>query len=72
MFKVREGQLEKMGLLFERYHRQLLSSGSSVDKKRENGVYRVTVDKSINGTINGGGATMIFKNHNGDIYIRKK
>jgi len=48
-----------------------ISSGSNVDKRRENGVYKVTVDKSISGTINGGGPKVIFKNHNGNIYIRK-
>jgi len=49
-----------------------VSTGSKVDKKKENGVYKVTIDKSINGTINGGGPRMIFKNHNGNIYIRKR
>jgi len=48
-----------------------VTSGSNIDKKRENGVFKVTIDKSIQGTINGGGAKMIFKNHNGNIYIRK-
>ena len=49
-----------------------VSAGSNVDKKKEKGVYKVTIDKSINGTINGGGPKMIFKNHNGNIYIRKQ
>ena len=48
-----------------------VSAGSNVDKKKENGVYKVTIDKSIRGSINGGGPRMIFKNHNGNIYIRK-
>jgi hypothetical protein len=49
-----------------------IGTDSRVDKKRENGVYRVSIDKSISGTINGGGPKVIFKNHNGDIYIRKR
>lgn len=32
---------------------------------------RVVLEKGMRGTINGGGADMLFKNHNGDIFIRK-
>ena len=32
---------------------------------------RIVLEKSMKGTINGGGAEMLFKNFNGDIYIRK-
>ncbi|WKN33843.1 DUF4097 family beta strand repeat-containing protein [Porifericola rhodea] len=42
-----------------------------VDKRKENGVYKVSIDKSISGEINGGGPRLLFKNHNGNIYIRK-
>jgi DUF4097 and DUF4098 domain-containing protein YvlB len=49
-----------------------ISAGSNVEKQRKNGVYKVTIDKNISGTINGGGPKMIFKNHNGNIYIRKQ
>lgn len=49
-----------------------VNASGSVDKRKENGVYKVTVDKSIMGDINGGGPKVIFKNHNGNIYIRKQ
>jgi hypothetical protein len=32
---------------------------------------KVVLDKGMRGTINGGGAEILFTNHNGDIYIRK-
>jgi len=41
------------------------------DKRSEGGKYRVRVNKSVLGTINGGGAEIQFKNFNGNIYIRK-
>ncbi|MBD3288143.1 hypothetical protein GF337_05010 [candidate division KSB1 bacterium] len=36
------------------------------------GKYRVEIDRTIYGEINGGGAEMIFKSFNGNIYIRKQ
>jgi DUF4097 and DUF4098 domain-containing protein YvlB len=41
------------------------------DRRSEGGKYRVRIDKSILGTINGGGPEIQFKNFNGNIYIRK-
>jgi DUF4097 and DUF4098 domain-containing protein YvlB len=41
------------------------------DSRSKNGKYRVQVDRSIVGSINGGGAEIQFKNFNGPIYIRK-
>lgn len=35
------------------------------------GKYKVKIDKTVNGTINGGGPTIQFKNFNGNIYLRK-
>lgn len=35
------------------------------------GKFRVKIDRSVRGTINGGGPEIQFTNHNGDIYIRK-
>ena len=32
---------------------------------------RIVIEKGMRGTINGGGAEILFKNFNGDIYIRK-
>jgi DUF4097 and DUF4098 domain-containing protein YvlB len=41
------------------------------DSRGRDGKYRVRLDKSIRGTINGGGQEMQFKNFQGNIYIRK-
>lgn len=40
--------------------------------RAQDGRYRVKVDKTIRGTINGGGQEIQFRNFNGSIYIRKK
>lgn len=40
--------------------------------ERSEGRYRVRVDKTFNGTINGGGPEMQFTTLNGRIYLRKK
>jgi DUF4097 and DUF4098 domain-containing protein YvlB len=41
------------------------------DNRGKGGKYRVKVDKTVKGTINGGGQDIQFKNFNGNIYIRK-
>ena len=41
------------------------------DARSQGGKYRVHLDKSIHGTINGGGQELQFKNFQGSIYIRK-
>ena len=41
------------------------------NERGKRGKYRVTLEKMMTGTINGGGAEVQFKNFNGDIYIRK-
>jgi len=40
--------------------------------KKEGGKYRIELDRSVYGTINGGGAGLKLQNFSGDIYIRKK
>jgi DUF4097 and DUF4098 domain-containing protein YvlB len=40
--------------------------------KKEGGKYRIELDRSVYGTINGGGAELKLQNFSGDIYIRKK
>ncbi|PYU95588.1 MAG: hypothetical protein DMG08_04605 [Acidobacteria bacterium] len=42
------------------------------DSRSKGGKYRIRLEKSLYGTINGGGPEMHLKNFNGDIYIRKK
>lgn len=41
------------------------------DTRKEGGKYRVRVDKTTRGTVNGGGPEIQFKDFNGSIYIRK-
>jgi DUF4097 and DUF4098 domain-containing protein YvlB len=42
------------------------------DTRGQGGKYHVKIDKTIRGTINGGGQEMQFHNFNGNIYIRKQ
>lgn len=44
---------------------------SAEDTRGEGGRYKVKIDKTIHGTINGGGQEIQFHNFNGNIYIRK-
>ncbi len=41
------------------------------DGRQQGGVYRVKIEKTVRGTINGGGPEIQLKNFNGNIYIRK-
>jgi DUF4097 and DUF4098 domain-containing protein YvlB len=41
------------------------------DSRKEGGKYRVRIDKTVHGTINGGGPEYQFTNFQGGIYIRK-
>jgi DUF4097 and DUF4098 domain-containing protein YvlB len=41
------------------------------DSRRHGGKYRVKIDKTVRGTINGGGPEIQFRNFQGKIYIRK-
>jgi DUF4097 and DUF4098 domain-containing protein YvlB len=41
------------------------------DSRGQGGHYQVKVDKTIRGSINGGGQEIQFRNFNGNIYIRK-
>jgi DUF4097 and DUF4098 domain-containing protein YvlB len=41
------------------------------DNRGHGGKYRVKIDKSVHGTINGGGPEIQFRNFQGQIYIRK-
>jgi hypothetical protein len=45
--------------------------GPVVESNRAGGRYRVRMDRTVYGTINGGGPEIQFSNFNGSIYIRK-
>ena len=40
--------------------------------QKEGGKFRISLDRAVMGTINGGGWEYVFENYNGNIYIRKK
>jgi hypothetical protein len=49
-------------------------SGGAITQKNDSadGKFKVTMDQTITGTINGGGTEATFKTYNGTIYLRKK
>ncbi|MEO8594974.1 MAG: DUF4097 family beta strand repeat-containing protein [Candidatus Solibacter sp.] len=49
-------------------------SGGAVTQKNDtpDGRFKVKIDRTISGTINGGGTETTFKTYNGTIYLRKK
>jgi hypothetical protein len=62
------------GDVFSDFDVQLQASSAQPiveDSRGHGGKYRVKIDKTVRGTINGGGPEMQFTNFNGQIYIRK-
>lgn len=49
-----------------------VASNSQVQTSKDDGVYKVKIEKWVEGTINGGGPQILMKNMNGDLYLRKK
>jgi hypothetical protein len=50
---------------------QQTRSQAASGERGENGMYKVEVDRTISGTLNGGGADLRMQTFNGDIYIHK-
>jgi hypothetical protein len=60
------------GDVFSDFDVQMEKSAAKVDKNEKGkGKYRVTIEKTMRGIINGGGQEIQFNSFNGDIYIRK-
>ena len=62
------------GDVFRDFDVQLQASSAQPiveDSRGHGGKYRVKIDKTVRGTINGGGPEFQFTNFNGQIYIRK-
>jgi hypothetical protein len=59
------------GEIFTDYDMVIDKRPQKEEKRTETGVYKVSIDEWIYGKINGGGPEMLFKNMNGNIYIRK-
>ncbi len=63
------------GEIYSDFDIQLKANASAPvveDGRAKGGKYRVKVDRTTTGTINGGGPEIAFKTFNGNIYIRKK
>jgi DUF4097 and DUF4098 domain-containing protein YvlB len=63
----------EQGEVYTDFDMQMEKVKSVVEEKPKDkgGRYRVTLDRGMRGTINGGGQDIRFKNFNGDIYIHK-
>jgi hypothetical protein len=62
----------EQGEIYSDFDVQMQKSPARVDKNEKGkGKYRVTLEKAMRGTINGGGQEIQFNNFNGNIYIRK-
>jgi DUF4097 and DUF4098 domain-containing protein YvlB len=62
------------GDVFSDFDVQLKAASSQPvveDGRKNGGKYRVKIDKTVHGTINGGGPEIQFRNFQGQIYIRK-
>ena len=62
------------GDVFSDFDVQLKATASQPvveDSRGKGGKYRVKIDKTVHGTINGGGPEIQFRNFQGQIYIRK-
>jgi hypothetical protein len=64
----------QMGNIYSDFDIALKSAPQKVEEaeKGEKGQYRISFDKGIYGTINGGGPEITLTTFNGDIFIRKK
>ena len=62
----------EQGEIYSDFDVQMQKSEPRIDRNQKGGgKYRVTLEKAMQGTINGGGQEIQFNNFNGDIYIRK-
>ena len=62
----------EQGEIYSDFDVQMQKTEARVDKNEQGkGKYRVTIEKAMRGTINGGGQEIQFNNFNGSIYIRK-
>jgi hypothetical protein len=67
-FKLRSDQ----GDVYTNFDLQIASSASaSSDARRNGGRYRVSVNRTINGSANGGGPEIELRTFNGNVYLRR-
>jgi len=63
------------GDIFSDFDIKVTATGSAPeveDGRGKGGKYKVKVDKTSTGTLNGGGPDLSFKTYNGNVYIRRK
>jgi DUF4097 and DUF4098 domain-containing protein YvlB len=60
------------GDIYSDFKLDMKASGPSKKVEKKEGKFKVTFEKSVLATLNGGGEEVTFKTYNGDIYIRKK
>lgn len=63
-----------MGEVFTDFDLALKTAPAEAEKStgREGGKYRISLERAVLGSINGGGAEMSLQNYMGNIYIRKR
>jgi Putative adhesin len=62
----------EQGEILSGFDMKMVQEAPVQKKERSGGTYKVVIDGSIKGEVNGGGPEFSMKNHNGDIIIRKK
>jgi Putative adhesin len=67
-FKLKSEQ----GEILSGFDMKMVQEAPIQKKETSGGTYKVIIDGSLKGEVNGGGAEFSMKNHNGDIIIRKK
>ncbi len=60
-----------MGEVFSDFDIDIDKTPAKIDRTNEPGMYKIKKDDWVNGKINGGGPEMLFKNMQGDIYVKK-
>jgi hypothetical protein len=59
------------GAIYTDFDVQMQQTSTPVTSQDQDGHYRIQVDRTVSGTINGGGADFDLRTRNGNIYLRK-
>jgi hypothetical protein len=62
----------EQGEILSGFDMKMVQEAPVQKKETSGGTYKVVIDGSLKGEVNGGGPEFTMKNHNGDIIIRKK
>ncbi len=60
------------GDIYSDFDMNISKTAPKVENKQESGEYKISMESWVNGTVNGGGPEISFKNFQGDILIRKQ